>query len=384
MKAPSVLFISQEVHPIPPVKGAAVEQWIDTVAQGLSGFVPHVVSVVHPNLPDSQIVGNVHYHRIRIGRLYNRLFRKLTRLDPYSYVDRIIEYASDVRPAIIHIHNAPQFVSRISAGVNGAKLLLHMHNEKSVEFLPPVDALCGCSRYISEWFRERGAAAKRFVELPNGVDPAKFRPRWEDEGGQAAAQRRFDVPQDRFIVLYVGRISPEKGPDLLVEAMRGLDPQRFHLVLAGEWPRGDPRRSARVAFAESLRSRLAGIPVTVLGQFAPDAMPEIYRLGDLVVIPSRFEDPNPLVAFEAMASGVPVLALRKGGMKEYMVDGENALLLPGDADARALAAGVKTAEATARERMERMTRTARTMVEARFTWANVIGETEKLYREMLQ
>jgi len=384
MSAPSVLFISQEVHPIPPLKGAAVEQWIDTVAHGLSGFVPHVVSVVHPNLPDSQVVGNVHYHRIRIGRLYNRLFRKLTRFDPYSYVDRIIDYASEVRPAIIHIHNAPQFVSRIRARVNEAKLLLHMQNEKPVQSLAPVDVFCGCSRYISNWFRERGVVAKRFVELPNGVDPAKFRPRWEDAGGQAAAQRRFDVPQDRFIVLYAGRISPEKGPDLLVEAMRGLDPQRFHLVLAGEWPRGDPRRSARVVFAESLRARLAGIPVTVLGHFAPEAMPEIYRLGDLVVIPSRFEDPNPLVAFEAMASGVPVLALRKGGMKEYMVDGENALLLPGDADASALAAGIKNAAATAPERLERMTRTARTMIEARFTWANVIRETENLYREMLQ
>jgi len=384
VNTPRVLLFSQEVHPIPPLKGAAVEQWIDTVAHGLSGYVPYIVSVPHPQLPDSQIVGNVHYRRIRIGRLYNRLFRKLTRLDPYSYVDRIIDYASEVQPAIIHIHNAPQFVSRIRAGVKEAKLLLHMQNEKLVQSLPPVDVLCGCSRYISDWFRERGVVAKRFVELPNGVDVAKFRPRWEDTGGQAAAQRRFYVPQDRFVVLYVGRISPEKGPDLLVEAVRRLDPRRFHLVLAGEWPLGDPRRSARVAFAESLRSRLAGIPVTVLGHFAPGAMPEIYRLGDLIVIPSRFEDPNPFVAFEAMASGVPVLALRKGGMKEYMVDGENALLLPGDADASALAAGIKIAAGTAPERLERMTRAARAMVEARFTWANVIRQTENLYREMLQ
>jgi glycosyltransferase involved in cell wall biosynthesis len=71
-------------------------------------------------------------------------------------------------------------------------------------------------------------------------------------------------------------------------------------------------------------------------------------------------------------------------MKEYMVDGENALLLPGDADANALSAGIEIAAATAPERLERMTRAARTMVEARFTWANVIRETEKLYREMLQ
>jgi len=95
VNTPRVLLFSQEVHPIPPLKGAAVEQWIDTVAHGLSGYVPYIVSVPHPQLPDSQIVGNVHYHRIRIGRLYNRLFRKLTRLDPYSYVDRIVEYVRE-------------------------------------------------------------------------------------------------------------------------------------------------------------------------------------------------------------------------------------------------------------------------------------------------
>jgi glycosyltransferase involved in cell wall biosynthesis len=383
MNTPSVLLLSQEVHPIPPLKGAAVEQWIDAVAHGLSGYVPHVVSVPHPDLPDSQVVGGVRYHRIRVGRLYNRLFRKLTRLDPYSYVDRIIDYAGEVRPAIIHIHNAPQFVARIRERVNGARLLLHMHNEKAVPSLPAVDALCGCSRYISDWFRERGVAAGRFVELPNGVDVLKFRPRWEDTGGRAAAQRRFGVPQDRFVVLYVGRISPEKGPDLLVEAMRRLDPGRFHLVLAGEWPRGDARTSARVVFAESLRSRLAGMPVTVLGHFAPEAMPEIYRVGDLLVVPSRFEEPFSMVAIEAMASGVPVLALRKGGMKEYMVHAENALLLPPEADAAELAAGIESA-AAAPERLERMARAARAMVEARFTWANVIRETERLYREMLR
>jgi UDP-N-acetylglucosamine:(glucosyl)LPS alpha-1,2-N-acetylglucosaminyltransferase len=382
MSAPSVLLLSQEVHPIPPLKGAAVEQWIDAVAHQLSGYVPHVVSVPHPALPDSQIVDGVRYHRIRVGPLYNRLFRKLTRLDPYSYVDRIVAYAEAVRPVIIHVHNAPQFVPRLRT-VEGARLLLHMHNEKALPQLPEVEVLCGCSRYISDWFRGHGLAAGRFVELPNGVDVARFRPHCGGAPGRAAARKRFDVPAGRFVVLYVGRISPEKGPDLLVEAVRRLDPARFHLVLAGEWPLGDPRSSARVVFAESLRSRLAGMPVSVLGHFAPEAMPEIYPLGDLLVVPSRFEEPFSMVAIEAMACGVPVLALAKGGMKEYMVDGENALVAPADADAAALAGAIESAAASP-ARLQGMARAARAMVETRFTWANVVRRTERLYREMLQ
>jgi UDP-N-acetylglucosamine:(glucosyl)LPS alpha-1,2-N-acetylglucosaminyltransferase len=382
MSVPSVLMLSQEVHPIPPLKGAAVEQWIDTVAHRLSGFVPHVVSVPHPRLPDTEVVGGVRYQRIRMGALYNRLFRKITRLDPYSYVDRIVAYAESVRPDIVHVHNAPQFVPALRAGLPGARLLLHMHNEKPVRSLPALDALCGCSRYISDWFRAQGVQARRFAQLPNGVDVEAFRP--AAPPARAAARSRFEVPQDRFAVLYVGRISPEKGPDLLVEAMRRLDPARFHLVLAGEWPRGDPRRSARVVFAESLRARLAGMPVSVLGHFAPEAMPEIYRAGDLLVVPSRFEEPFSMVAIEAMASGLPVLALAKGGMKEYMVDGENARVLPADADAAALAAGIESAAAAPPERLADLARAARSLVESRFTWAHVARSTERLYREILQ
>ena len=382
MSVPSVLMLSQEVHPIPPLKGAAVEQWIDTVAHRVSGYVPHVVSVPHPALPDSQVVDGVRYQRIRVGALYNRLFRKITRLDPWSYVDRIVAYAESVEPDIVHVHNAPQLVPRLKAGLPGARLLLHMHNEKPVQSLPEIEVLCGCSRYISDWFRRHGVRAGRFVQLPNGVDVAAFHP--GDANARAAARARFDVPRERFVVLYVGRISPEKGPDLLVEAVRRLDPRRFHLVLAGEWPQGDPRRSARVVFAESLRARLAGMPVSVLGHFAPGAMPEIYRLGDLLVVPSRFEEPFSMVAIEAMASGLPVLALAKGGMKEYLADGESALVLPAEADAAALAAAVESAAGAPTGRLAAMAREARLLVESRFTWAHVARATERLYREMLQ
>ena len=81
---------------------------------------------------------------------------------------------------------------------------------------------------------------------------------------------------------------------------------------------------------------------------------------------------------------MPVLALRKGGMKEYMIDRENAFLLPADVDAAALAKAIEMAAEAPREELERMARRARAMVESRFTWAHVVRETERLYREMLQ
>ena len=377
---PRVVLLSQEVHPIPPLKGAAVEQWIDAVAARLDGFEPHVVSVPHPDLPDRQVVGGVHYRRIRIGAAYKRLFRKLTRLDPYPYVARVARYACEIEADIIHVHNAPHFVDPLMRAAPAARMLLHMHNEKDP--IPPsrVDLFAGCSAYIVDWFRRRQLRAGDFTVLPNGVDPARFAPSGETAVREARA--RFGLPPGRTIILYVGRISPEKGPDLLVAAFRRLDPRNYHLVLAGEWPRADPRRSERAAFAQRLKEQLAGLPVTVIDGVAPAEMPGIYRLGDMVVIPSRFEEPFSMVAIEAMACGVPVLALRKGGMAEYLQDGENAIVLPSDSDAASIAEAIEAAR-LGRDTCDRIAQTARRFVQGRFAWEIVVEATERAYRSVL-
>lgn len=379
---PRVLMMSQEVHPIPPAKGAAVEQWIDAVAHRLTRYQAHVVSVPHPSRPDREIDGEVHYRRIRIGRAYNRVFRKLTRLDPYSYIDRVVGYARSIQPAIIHIHNAPKFVRPVVRGVPSARVILHMHNEKEDEIGARVATLVGCSNYICEWYRRRGVVADRFAVLANGVDLAAYPA--SAMTGQAIRELRIvsGVPDGRFIVLYAGRISPEKGVDRLVAAMRHLGPERFHLVLVGEWPGGDPDTSARARFARDLIASLRDVPHTLLGMVVPKEMARLYGLADLLVIPSRFEEPFSMVAIEAMAAHVPVLALRKGGMTEYMRDGENALLIDGDATDEELASAILSAS-QAPLKLQQQARSARGMVERRFEWQHIVADVERQYDEVL-
>lgn len=376
-----VLLMSQEIHPIPPEKGAAVEQWIEAVAQRMARYEPHLVSVPHPRRPDSEVLGGVHYRRIRMGAAYKRLFRKLTRLDPWSYTDRVLRYARAVDPAILHIHNAPQFVDAMAKGLPSAKIILHMHNEKTDQVTGPVDALVGCSAYIRDWYQARRFPARRFAVLDNGVDIAAHA-LGREPGLLRDIRNRHGVPHDRFVVLYVGRISPEKGPDLAALAAQHLDPQRFHLVLVGEWPQGDAQHSERVRYAELLRRQLAQVPHTVTGTLAPQQMPGIYALGDLLLVPSKFEEPFSMVAIEAMAAGLPVMALRKGGMQEYMSHGENALLLDAHASAQDVADAIKRAAGDP-TRLAAMAEAARRLVERRFRWEQIAAATEQLYDELV-
>ena len=288
-------------------------------------------------------------------------------------------FARPHAPSVVHLHNAPQFVDALRRSLPHAKLILHMHNEKECRFAARVDALIGCSRYIEDWFRAGGIAADHFGTLPNGVDTARFVPATPER--RQAIRARLGLPDHHFVVLYSGRISPEKGPDLLADACVGLDPARFHWAVAGEWPQGDAATSQRVAYAESLLAKIRNLPLTLLGSRAPEAMVEVYQAADLLVIPSRFEEPFSMAAIEAMACGLPVLALAKGGMVEYMRDGENARVLAAHATADEIADAIR-AMALDAGLLERLRHNGRALVVDRFDWRRVAAETESLYDQL--
>lgn len=379
-----ILILSQAVHPIPPEKGAAVEQWIDAVAHKLDRCDPLVISVPHSARPDSEQSGKVRYERVRIGRLYTRLFRKITRLDPWPYLDRVSVLAKRFGPDLIHLHNAPEFVDGLASRMRGVPIILHMHNTLPPNFSSEVAALVGCSRYVADWYCGRGIHSPIIDVLPNGVDTKRLLP--ADPLRRADLRAEHGIPSDRFTILYVGRMTEEKGPDRLVEAFSRLDPGRFHLVLMGEWrARSKSAVDKRAAFAEYLSGlveRLQKGSVTVLGLFPPDVAQQLYGLADLLVIPSRFEEPFSMVAIEAMASGVPVLAVRRGGMPEYMTHGQNALLMDGDSSPEVIANELESAAANP-GRLREIAVEARRMVESRFSWEEVANRTQALYERVL-
>lgn len=381
MSARRVLVLSQEVHPVPPTRGAAVEQWMDAVAHRMERWQPMIVSVPHPLRPNIENQGRVHYRRIAMSRLYKRLFRKLTRIDPWSYLDRVAAVARTMPPDLIHLHNAPGFVDGLTKRLPGVPLVLHMHNEMRTEFRSKVAAVVGCSRYIAEYYRKQHISTEHFAVLPNGVDTDCLQPISPEE--KAALRAKFDIPADRFVVMFVGRMSHEKGPDIAVSAISLLDPGRYHLAMLGEWRtagrRGDSRSDYSVELSRLVSNRQSQI--SILGHFPPEESQRLYGLADLLVIPSRFEEPFSMVAIEAMASGVPVMALRRGGMGEYMEDGHNALVLPPGTTPEEMADAIRLASGFSG--LGQIAAMARNTVCSRFTWQQVATETEALYDRIL-
>lgn len=175
------------------------------------------------------------------------------------------------------------------------------------------------------------AEAGKVCVVPAGVDTSLFHP-----GDRAGARRSLDLPPDVPVILFVGRIDPIKGLDVLVDALCGLRremwltaPPRLVLVGGGNGEPAFEKLITRVSARHVLDQ------IDFVGSVSHTALPNYYRAADVVAVPSLYESFG-LVAVEAMACGTPVVASRVGGLAFTVDDDRTGYLVPHN-DPRALA-----------------------------------------------
>jgi glycosyltransferase involved in cell wall biosynthesis len=220
--------------------------------------------------------------------------------------------------------------------------------------------------------RKCGVAPERIHYIPNGIDLDT----WDR---QLQASSRVLLDPDRFNVLVVGRLAPQKNHELLVEALGQIDRSvrdRWTVWLVGVRD-DDPRSSS------ALRERIAqqGLDQIIRMQPPVRSIAPIMGRASVLVLPSRHEG-FPNVVLEAMASRLPIVATRVGDVPEMLVDGESGWIVePGSAEGLA-AAMLRVHEMSASDR-ERMAQAARSQVERAYS-IDVIAERHiALYRSLL-
>jgi len=175
-----------------------------------------------------------------------------------------------------------------------------------------------------------GADPSRIAVIPCGVDTNLFLP-----GDQAAARAALGL-DDQPRLLYVGRLAPIKGLETLLDAMARLRASGtpVHLSIVG----GDADEPLN-GHEGALRARLArldlGGTVTFVGAQPQERLRAWYVAADATVLPSHYESFG-MVALEAMACGIPVVASRVGGLQTTVRDGVTGLLVR-ESDPAALA-----------------------------------------------
>lgn len=172
------------------------------------------------------------------------------------------------------------------------------------------------SRFLRDQYLAVGFPEKQFHVLENGLDVAHLRS-FERKPAQDGVLR----------ITFIGTLARHKGVHILVEAMRGLPPERIRLRVIGN-PAMFPDYAARL-------SATADTANTVFQPPVPNALVgQVLAETDLLAIPSLWYENSPVVIQEAYAAGVPVLASRLGALVEKVRDGVDGLLIrPGNAQA---------------------------------------------------
>jgi D-inositol-3-phosphate glycosyltransferase len=220
-------------------------------------------------------------------------------------------------PHLITFHTLGRVKNNTASGENEPDLRI-AHESRLVQ---SVDAIVApAARERENLIHQYNARERKIRIIPCGVNLELFQPR-----DRAQCRRRLGIPQDRRVVLFVGRFAALKGTDTLLGAMADLVPQISNLqlvVVGGDGPASTPSRSlTRLAEVLRIQDR-----VWFAGRVEQGELPIYYSAADLLAVPSHYESFG-LVVLEALACGTPVAATRVGAVETLIQPGINGTLL---------------------------------------------------------
>jgi glycosyltransferase involved in cell wall biosynthesis len=346
-----------------------------------------------------------------LQRFVRRMPRVAHRLRLDGRVDDHTEYRSRVRrlldrdkPTLVHVMNYWNWSRRLKPPGSKRRLVLEMQCEwlsqrdrrEVAHQIEVVDAIVAVSDHIANTFRQAFPDYRGIVAtVGNGVDVERFRPRAEPFEAKGTRKRR---------ILFVGRVSPEKGIHTLLEAFaevaKEIDDVELHIA-GPQWAlspdfitslSSDPRVSALLRFydqwgtctyAQHLDKLIAehgvGHAVRFLGNVPHKDLVSTYQNADVVVNPSLSESFG-ISVVEGMACGLPVVGTRIGGMCESIAHGSTGMLVESDRPQELASALISVLKDP--ERAQAMGRAGRARVIEHFSWEARARRLLAVYRRL--
>ena len=335
---PKVLLIPPPELPVPAVQGGAVETLLTHLIRENERQGRLVLLCASIPNPDAAKQAEQFRHT---KMLYVARPKGHRRYLPMVFIERCFGVAAPYDPWYQKVQlslalelPAPDLIvaeggnltqcSAISRMFGRRRCLAHLHGQTTCTTV--MDDIYGGVLALSEFIREdylkTSSLDRRYAYiLHNCVDTDIFRP------GEPSPALRADLgfAPDDFVVLFCGRLEPDKGIHKLLEALGTVENPRIKLLIVGSPFFG---RTQQSSFLRKLEQQARGLEgrVQFTGYIPNEALPAYYHLADVVCVPTLVEEAAGLVAVEAMACGRPVLATRSGGMPEYLA-GSQAVLV---------------------------------------------------------
>jgi glycosyltransferase involved in cell wall biosynthesis len=326
-------------------------------------------------------------------------------LHQFSYILRVAKELQAMKCDIVHIHEESQFIPIIRLLNPKIRIVLHMHcvwltqfdHEMIEQRIKKADLILGCSNYITEQIRkEFPSLAERCHTLYNGVDLSVYSYNPKNKHNKNELKR----------LLTVGRVTPEKGLHVLLEALREVvekNPQ-VHLDIIGPldaftlgniiWLSEDEnvkkleifhKNGSLKAYYIYLTQKIISLnisnKVAFRGQIPHRETVKFYQAADIFIQPSIIPEPFGMPIIEAMACRVPVIASRVGGIPE-IIENERSGILVEARDSHSLAYAILELLSDEDLRIK-MGELGRTRSES-FSWDKISANLLQLYEGMFE
>ncbi|MEX2416293.1 MAG: glycosyltransferase family 4 protein [Paenibacillaceae bacterium] len=373
-----ILVIAPEQLPVPAIVGGSVETCIDQLFRRLAarGHQITIISRAHPRLPRTGLASGGRIRHIRISAK-----------NKARYISQAMRATHSQAFDIIQVENRPTFIQPVRKQFPRTPMILSLHSltfmsrlsrHRGNQVLRLVNGVTTVGRFVTSTMKRRFPTYKhKFFTSHQGVDIHLFRPR--NPLDRARLRRAWSVTGTTNI-LFVGRTVPMKGLHTLVKAMARIPKTRkpLRLIVAGaSWP-GKKHNSPYIRKIKHLAQKLH-IRLTFTGYIPPARIHHIYQLADIFVCPTKYREGVPLVNSEAMASGIPVVASRRGGIPEMIQHNHNGLLVSNYTNPSAFAHAINHI-LTSRALARRLAINGRKRVVQMFSWNAAAQRLESRYR----
>ena len=168
-----------------------------------------------------------------------------------------------------------------------------------------------------------------FYVLRNGIDKKKFSEKL-NESEKRELYEKYKISNDDIIIIFTGRIVPEKGIYELLQSVKQIKQKNFKLLIIGK-PLNEI--NTKTEYEKKIENSLEGIEDKIIftGFIKYEEINKMYKIANFAVIPSIWDDPAPLTIIESLVSGLPIITTNSGGIPEYATDG-SAIIIDRDAN----------------------------------------------------
>ncbi len=202
-----------------------------------------------------------------------------------------------------------------------ARPINYMLREYGAHFHAKADVVTMPTQSAIDMFKAGDKVGKTIEAVSNGIDLSRFTPGTIDP----AVAHKFGLPLDKPIVSYIGRVDAEKHISVLIKAFDEIQKETgSHLLVVGDGT--DTDHLKEMSYALGVHSH-----VTFTGRVTDDEIVQLHKVGTVFCMPSPAELQS-IATLEAMASGIPVVAVDAGALKELCQDGRNGFLCHKDDD----------------------------------------------------